>query len=448
MENRTDTEYRMNAENCTDIEASMAFIADKRALKRSHRRGLIKGIVGTLIVCIVAAAVFGGVVMRRMNQTTVAIAVTEGGKTKTELKTYESLLNPATVQKINQLAASIQSYYYEDISAKELEEGLYQGLFSNLDIYSTYYTAEEYDELYNMEINGNYCGIGATLTQNMDTMVVEVIKVQKGSPAEAAGMEAGDLLIKADEYEATTMELSEFVTHLRGEAGTSVTVEVYRESDEQYHTFEMVRAPLEVEAVEYELLDNNIGYIQITEFIGTTPDHFKAAIADLQSQGMTSMIIDLRDNPGGLLTAVGDCLDVILPECLLTYTEDRYGNRAELMADDPDAIDLPMVVLINGNSASASEIFAAAVSDYEVATLLGTTSYGKGIVQSMQELSDGSAVKMTTSKYFTPNGVCIHEVGITPDVELEYEFLGGEEDEYAYQYDNQLQEAIRLLTVQ
>ncbi len=396
----------------------------KKELRRSHRRGVLKGIIGTLIVCIVAGVLVTGGIFRQ---------------------TYDPLLNPGTIKKINQLAAYIRAHYYEDVSPEDLENGLYQGLFQSLDIYSDYYTAEEYNEMYNMEINGNYCGIGATLTQNMNTMIVEVVKVQKGSPAEAAGLKEGDILLKADEYDATTMELSEFVTHLRGEEGTSVTVEIYRESEEEYHTFEMVRAPLEVESVEYQMFSDNIGYIQISEFIGTTAPHFKAAVADLEKQGMEKLIIDLRDNPGGMLSSVGECLDRILPECLLTYTEDKYGNRAELRAEKPDTLNVPMVVMINQNSASASEIFAAAVSDYKVATLLGTTSYGKGIVQQLQQLSDGSAIKMTTSKYYTPNGVCIHEIGITPDIELEYEFLGDEDAEYDYQYDNQLQEAIKFL---
>lgn len=417
----------------------------QRDRKKAHRRGVIKGIFGTLFVCIVLMIVVTGIIDRRMEKTTVAVQVTEDGRQRIEKQTYETLLDADTVQKINLLAATIQSNYYEDIDREDLENGLYQGLFNALDIYSTYYTAEEYTELYSMEIEGNYCGIGATLTQDMTTMIVEVVSVQKDSPAERAGIQEGDLLVRADEYDATAMELSEFVTHLRGEPGTSVTVEVYRESDEAYHTFDIVRESLEVHSVEAELLENGVGYISISEFIGTTAQHFEAAIDDLEAQGMTSLIIDLRDNPGGLLSSVADCLDRVLPECLLTYTEDKYGNRSELRADDAESLDIPMVVLINENSASASEIFSAAVQDYNVATLLGTTTYGKGIVQGMQEMSDGSAIKMTTSKYYTPNGVCIHEIGVTPDVELKYEYLGAEGTTYEYQYDNQIQEAMKLL---
>lgn len=417
----------------------------KKELKRSHRRGVIKGIIGTLIVCVLVVALLGGVVLRQYGKVTIPVQVSENGKTKTQMQTYDSIVGFQDIYKINSIAAAIQSGYYEDVDVKELKEGLYQGLFNALDTYSYYYTAEEYDEMYNMEITGNYSGIGATLSQDMNTMVVEVVHVQKGSPAEEAGILKGDKIVQADEYDAMSMNLDEFVTHLRGEEGTSVTVEIYREKEEKYYTFEIVRKHLEVESVEHEMLDNNIGYIQITQFIGTTSDQFSAAVADLQAQGMTSVIIDLRDNPGGLLTAVVGCLERVLPEGLLTYTEDKYGNRVELKAEKPDQLDIPMVVLINGNSASASEIFAAAVNDYDVATLVGTTSYGKGIVQGMATLSDGSAMQMTTSRYYTPNGVCIHEVGIAPDVELEYEYLGDEEEEYEYQYDNQLQEAIKML---
>lgn len=429
-----------------DYNTEPAFDADrKRELRRSHRRGVIKGIIGTLIVCVVAAFVLGGVVFRQYGKITIPVQVQKDGQQTTELQTYDALLDLTAMYKINSIAAAIQSGYYEDVSEEELLNGLYQGLFNALDIYSYYYTAEEYEETYNMEISGNYSGIGATLSQDMTTMVVEVVHVQKDSPAEQAGILKGDILVKADEYDATAMNLDEFVTHLRGEEGTSVTVEVYREKEDKYYTYDIVRKHLEVESVEYDMLDATTGYIKITQFIGTTSDQFAGAVEELQAQGMTSLVIDLRDNPGGLLSAVTGCLDRVLPECLLTYTEDKYGNRVELMAENPDSLDLPMVVLINGHSASASEIFAAAVNDYDVATLVGTTSYGKGIVQGMATLSDGSAMQMTTSRYYTPNGVCIHEVGITPDVELEYEYLGDEEAEYEYQYDNQIQEAIKLL---
>lgn len=416
----------------------------KKELKKSHRRGMVKGIAITVVVCLVFMFVTGGV-FSFQDKTKIPVNVTEDGEQHQVVLEYDPLLDESDLDKINTLAAAIQAYYYEDVDKEALIEGVYAGLFESLDIYSEYMTKAEYDELYNMEISGNYCGIGATLTQDINTMIVEVVSVQEGSPAERAGIQKGDLIIQADEYEAMSMSLDEFVTHLRGEAGTSVTVEVYRESSEEYLTFDIVREALDVQSVEYEMLDGHIGYIIISQFMGTTADHFADALEDLKSQGMTSLIVDVRSNPGGLVSAVTEILDMLLPEGILVYTEDKYGNRQDYMATDDEVLDMPMVVLVNEHSASASEIFAGAVKDYEAGTLVGTTTYGKGIVQGVSTLPDGSAFKLTNSRYYTPNGICIHGTGIDPDVVLEYEFLGGEEETYAYEYDNQIQKALEIL---
>lgn len=417
----------------------------KEQLKKSHRRGMIKGAVLMLVICIVVVAVGGNLLIKQMTQTKVPVAITENDEQYTAVMTFESLLGFQEIQKINDLAAMIQAYYYEDVDRDALLEGMYAGLFDALDVYSEYFTKEEYDELYNMEISGNYCGIGATLSQNADTMIVEVVNVQADSPADRAGIKKGDLILQADEYDAMSMSLDEFVTHLRGEEGTSVTVEVYRESTEEYLTFDIVREALDIQSVAYDMLEGNVGYILISQFIGTTSGQVEAALADLQARGMTSLILDVRSNPGGLLSSVTEILDMILPEGVLVYTEDKYGNREDYMATSEESLDLPLVVLVNGNSASASEILAGAIKDYAAGTLVGTTTFGKGIVQGLSLMNDGSGYKITTSSYYTPNGICIHGTGIEPDVELEYEFLGSEESEYAYEYDNQIQKALEIL---
>lgn len=417
----------------------------ERALKKSFRKGMRRGIAGAVVVCVIAFLAVTSAVQMRQNRTSVRVTVTEDGKQHQEVLQYDSLLDTATVQKINYIAAMLQSGYYENLDQEALTNGLFQGLFNAADIYSQYYTKEEYDELYNMEITGSYCGIGATLSQNMNTMVVEVVNVQAGSPAEEAGIEAGDILVSADEYEATTMELSEFVSHVKGEEGSSVEIKIYRESTGEYHTYEITRRPLDVITIKSELLEDRTGYIQITEFGGKTAEQFDAAVDELLDQGMEKVIIDLRSNPGGNLNSVIDILDRILSEGLIVYTEDKYGNRQEYYATDEESLEIPMAVLINENSASASEIFAGAVKDYQIGTLIGTTTYGKGIVQGVQPLSDGSAIKLTTSRYYTPSGICIHGTGVSPDVELEYTFTGGEGQEYAYLYDNQIQKALEVL---
>jgi len=198
-------------------------------------------------------------------------------------------------------------------------------------------------------------------------------------------------------------------------------------------------------SVDYAMLENGIGYILIESFESDTAHQFELAVEDLTAQGMCAMILDVRYNPGGLITSVVDIADQILPEGLVVYIEDKAGNRDNYKSDGATFIDMPIAVLINEDSASASEILAGAIKDYDYGTLIGTTTFGKGIVQSVFPLPDGDAVKLTTAKYFTPNGNYIHEVGIAPDIELEYEYLDPEGEVYDRAYDNQILKAIEVL---
>ena len=238
--------------------------------------------------------------------------------------------------------------------------------------------------------------------------------------------------------EVTGEDLNMVVAKLKGEEGTTVNVTIYRAAEDRYIDFEVTRAVVNVPTVTYKMLDDQIGYIQISEFEQVTAEQFAAAVDDLESQGMQRLIFDLRDNGGGLLDSVCDILDRVLPKELLVYTEDKNGNREEEWATDDDRIEVPMAVLVNGNTASASEIFTGALKDYDEAEIIGTTTFGKGIVQSIVPLSDGSAVKLTSAKYYTPSGVCIHGTGIEPDQVVEYDREAAE--------DNQLQAAIDYLT--
>ncbi len=254
----------------------------------------------------------------------------------------------------------------------------------------------------------------------------------------------GDKIVKVNDIEATSMELTELVQHIRGEEGTKVYIQVYRESTGEMLDFEVERRNVVLPSIEGEMLEDGIGYIQITEFQQTTAQQFAVMVNDLKSQGMKGVIVDVRANPGGYLSSVNDILDMVLPEGLLVYTEDKYGNRNEYTSD-ASCLDIPLVVLVDGNSASASEIFAGAIKDYEWGTLVGTTTYGKGIVQNVIPLSDGDAMKITTSKYFTPKGNYIHEVGIEPDVVIEYEYNGPTDETYDKQYDNQFLKALEIM---
>ena len=342
-------------------------------------------------------------------------------------------------QKLTYLEQLIDSYYLysDDVTEEMLEEGIYTGYINALgDPYSVYYDEEETKALYE-STSGEYSGIGVVFSQNMNTKVSTAVQVYKNSPAAQAGVKEGDILYKVNGRDITSEDLTDVVTEIRGEEGTAVELTVMRGSDLHEVTMEVIRRKIEVETVSYEMKEDHIGYIHVTEFDKVTYDQFAEAIDDSKSQDMKGLVVDLRSNPGGSLSTVVDMLDLLLPEGIVVYTEDKNGKKEEYTSDRNREYDGPLAVLVNGYSASASEIFAGAIQDYEAGTIVGTTSYGKGIVQQLLPLSDGTCVKVTVSEYFTPNGRNIHGVGIEPDVEIEYEA-----DEENTEADNQLDAAI------
>ncbi|MFV0466978.1 MAG: S41 family peptidase [Lachnospiraceae bacterium] len=356
----------------------------------------------------------------------------------------ESVMTSETISKIDTLTDYIRMYYYEDVTDETLEDGLYKGIMESMgDNYTDYYTVEEYENL-QISATQNYYGIGAGLLQDEDTMAVSIIRVYEGTPAEAAGLKKGDIIVSVDEVQADTIDVSELVTYIRGEEGTKVHLEIIR--DDEQMSFDVVRANVDLPTVTSKMLEEGIGYLRITEFGAGTAAQFEEAVAELSKEGMESMIVDLRDNPGGMVSSVTTILDDILPEGVLVYTEDKYGQRDDFTSSGDSKMSYPMAVLINGNSASASEIFAGAIRDYDYGTLIGTTTFGKGIVQTIFPLEDGDAIKLTTSKYFTPSGENIHGTGIEPDITLEYEYTGDPEaEEYNELEDNQVLKALEVL---
>ncbi|MBQ8147988.1 MAG: S41 family peptidase [Lachnospiraceae bacterium] len=341
-----------------------------------------------------------------------------------------------------------EKFYFEASDDEEREEYLYKGLMESLDDpYSVYYTAEEYTEMMDTS-TGSYQGIGVSVQQNMETMTITVIRVFQGSGAEEAGLLPKDIVIGVDGRELNGEEVSEVVTWIKGEPGTTVDVTVYRPSTDEEITLTIERRTIENSTVSYRMEENNIGYIEVTEFYEKTSEQFELAIEDLQAQGMKALIVDLRNNPGGYVNVVVEMCDLFIEDGTIVYTEDKDGNIIDQYnAVDRNSLDIPMVVLVNGDSASASEIFSGCMKDYGKATIVGTTTFGKGIVQQVIPLNDGSAVKLTIAKYFTPNGNDIHEIGIEPDVvvELPEELLY--EPVIPRDQDVQLQKAIELLTV-
>lgn len=395
--------------------------AKEKKKKHHFRNGFLLGFGSATAVILIAAIVF--------------TTVTHTGP--------NGLLSSKVEKKLSMLSNVIDSYYYKDVSDDTKATGLYKGLLSSMgDEYTEYYTAAEYKDLM-VSLSGDYAGIGAVLSQNKDTMQITVNTVYSGSPAEKAGLKKGDIIISVDGNQAVDESLNDFVQRIRGEKGTSMTL-VY-ERDGERKTVSISRDEVIVPSVSYKMLSNQIGYIQITQFSSGTQKEFEAALADLKEQGMKGIVFDLRDNPGGMVDSVVAILDDILPKGTVVYMKDKNGKRTDYTSDDEKQLDLPMTVLVNENSASAAEIFTGAVMDFQKGTVIGTKTFGKGIVQTTLPFSDGSAVKITTASYYTPNGTSIQGKGIQPNVQLEYQFLGSSDQEYDWTLDNQIQKAIEVL---
>ena len=320
--------------------------------------------------------------------------------------------------KLNAIDSVLESFYFGDVDDETAKDNIYKAYLSSYgDKYTMYYTADEYKAL-KESTNGKFYGIGAVCQLSGEGGVL-LVDVYDNGAGYQAGLRSGDRVVNVDGRDITDMELSSAVALIKGDKGTSVTLEVIRGTERL--TFSAVRDAVEAKTVSYTLLDNNIGYLSISQFEEVTTKQFKAAVEDLQSQGMKGLVIDIRNNPGGLLDTVVGMLKYMLPDGLIVYTEDKQGNRKEYKGQDNDEFNLPLAVIVNGNSASASEIFAGAIQDYGTGTIIGTQTYGKGIVQTVKPLTDGSAIKFTIAKYFTPKGQDIHGKGVTPDMVVEYD---------------------------
>lgn len=356
-----------------------------------------------------------------------------------------TFLTSEVLEKIQVIEQLIKQSYYkdEDISAEEMEEGIYRGMVSSLgDIYSDYYTTEELNALME-QTEGIYYGIGAGVSLDTVTTYPKIIKVYAGTPAEEAGLREDDIIYEVAGETTYGLDLTEVVSRIKGDEGTWVNLTIYREGEVDYLSIDVQRRKVNIPTVDFKMLNDDMAYIQISEFDSVTVDQFAEALAMAKGNNMKGLVLDLRSNPGGSLDAVVQIARKILPEGMIVYTEDKYGQRSEYTCDGANQIDVPVVVLINGNSASASEILAGAIKDYEIGTLVGTTTYGKGIVQSIIPLSDGSAVKVTISSYFTPKGNNIHGIGIEPDVECEFDGEAYYND--PARPDNQLDKAVEVL---
>lgn len=398
--------------------------------KRNFRNGMFAGILLCLFIICCAYTVKQLCDLHKMRMDKLL--------QRKEESAPESLVNEGTMDKLEIIEKAISEYYYQkDISTEKMIDGMYRGVIASLgDPYSTYYTEEDLEDLM-QQTEGIYYGIGAYVGMDAQTGMAYISGVFEGTPAEESGLRDGDVIYMVNEEPMQGLELSEIVGKIKGEEGTKVHLTIYREGESDYLQIDVERRKIESPTVKYELYDNKTGYIQITEFDEITVSQFQNAMTELRSGGMEGLILDLRANPGGNLSAVVEIARQLLPEGLIVYTEDRDGNRTEYSCDGKNVFDKPLVVLVNGYSASASEILAGAIKDYGIGELIGTTTFGKGIVQKVMSLSDGTALKLTVSTYFTPKGNNIHGIGVEPDEVYEFD----SEAYYENGYDNQLEHA-------
>lgn len=359
--------------------------------------------------------------------------------------------------KMEMIQQIIDQVFLYDEDAQNVEDFIYRGMMAGLDDpYSVYYSEEDY-KLMQESTSGTYSGIGAMISQNRTTGLCTVVKVFDGSPALEAGMRPGDVVYKVEDTLVAGESLDVIVSnYVKGEEGTPVQITVYRADEDAYVDLTLTRKKIEVPTVESRMLDETTGYVAVSEFDLITVDQFKTAIDDLTAEGMKQLVIDLRNNPGGILDSAVAMVDYLIPDdmmdfkkgegkSLIVYTADRNGEGETYTASDGHAVDLPIAILVNGDSASASEVFTGAMKDYGRAVVVGTTSYGKGIVQNLIPLGDGSAIKLTTAHYYTPSGFDLHEKGIVPDVEVPLDESLRTQAVIRPEDDNQLKKAVEVL---
>lgn len=382
---------------------------------RFYRKGLLTGIIATFSAMVLIVLSVADVCLKKGY---LHIGINGDVYIQSDAVTDESGIGSEVEAKLNAIDSVLDSFYFEEVDDEKAKDSIYKAYLSSYgDKYTVYYTADEYKKL-TETTNGTFSGIGAVCQISSEGGIL-LVDVYESGAGYKAGLRSGDRIIQVDGTDVTDMDLSSAVALVKGEKGTQVGLKIVRDGATSDYT--VVRDEIEVQTVNYAITEDNIGYISVSQFENVTAKQFKAAIEDLKSEGAKGIIIDIRNNPGGLLTTVISMLKDILPNGLIVYTEDKDGNRKEYSDNVNEELDMPLAVLVNGNSASASEIFAGAIQDYGKGVIVGTQTFGKGIVQTVKPLTDGSAIKFTIAKYFTPKGQDIHGKGVTPDVVVEYD---------------------------
>ena len=342
---------------------------------------------------------------------TTMVQLTFGNKVIISKGLYETY---SKYDKLLGLENIIEEDFYQEVSEDDLIDGALKGLFEGLDDpYSQYYTADEFESL-KEQTSGSFVGIGVYIGVSSENNKITIISPIEGSPAEQVGIKSGDIVVKVDGESIESKTVDEVIKQIKGKENTKVNLTVEREGKEL--SFDITRQTIVTKSVSNEVKNNDIGYLRITSFDEHTYDEFKENLSELESKGIKGLVIDLRDNPGGLLDVCVDIADDLIGKGTIVYTKDNSGNE-EYYKSDANELDMPIAVLINGGSASASEILTAALVENGKAIAIGETSFGKGLVQSVKGLKDGTGYKLTTAQYFTPNGDYINGKGITPKIQ-------------------------------
>ncbi len=341
------------------------------------------------------------------------VAISLGSKTVISKNDFETI---KSMDKLLTLKEYIKKNYVEGAEDGELIEGAIKGMFESLkDPYSVYMTKDEFKN-FNESTKGSYGGIGVIVTRSEEGYVTVVAPIED-TPGEKAGLKTNDRIIEVDGKDVIGIDIDEAVTLLKGKKGTQVTLTVMRDGIKEPQVFKIVREEIILKTVKSDMIEDNIGYIRISMFDEDTGSEFKKALKSLKAKNMKGLVIDLRQNPGGFITQCVEVADELLDDGLIVYTEDKAKKREDYKSGK-GKIDIPFAVLIDEGSASASEIVSGAVKDRKAGLLVGEKTFGKGLVQSIEQLKDGSGIKLTTQKYYTPNGISINKVGIEPDIEV------------------------------
>lgn len=438
-----------------------------RSGEKHRRSGFGKGFLGGFVAAFVLiGVVLGGMAVGRnlagqkqpgpsgqQNAQTGASDESVSGQEQQDpvVELPDTILDDAFVEEINTIYEQMQYYYLYDIDVDDLHDGMLQGMLAALgDPYSVYYNESDLDN-FTTQTEGEYYGIGCMVTQDLITGIITIVTPYVGAPAYEAGILPGDILYAVDGEPVTGADLDQVVLGIKGNVGTTVELTIIRDGEADYLYFDVERRKVEIPTVEYEMKDGQIGYIAVTSFDGVTSQQFKDAFKDLKKQGMKGLVIDMRDNGGGLLSTVEEMLDYLLPKGVIFYAKDKYGNKyLEYTSDKAAALDVPLAILINNNTASAAEVFSGNIQAFGMATLVGTNTYGKGIMQNTYTTTPegNTAIKLTVADYYINGDRNIHGIGIAPDVEVELNPEVATQVVIADEDDNQLQEALRVVREQ